>query len=176
MASTSRLKGTRDDKLDAAGAASRQFVQEFRLHRLYLGRAYLHAQHLEPAVGVDADGDDQSDRENAATETSLQVGGVNSKIRPFSLDWTSEERFDLVIDLIAESGDLVLRDARHARGLDKVVHRAGRHALVVGFLYDSGRSLLDHAPAQGNLGNNCLSFGCNSTVLARIAQSRFIVL
>jgi hypothetical protein len=73
------LMGVKDDELDAAQAAPRQLAQEGGPEGLGLGRADIHAQHLGPAVGVDADRDDDGDRHNAAGLADLQVGGVDHR-------------------------------------------------------------------------------------------------
>lgn len=49
------------DQLHAAQASARQLAQELGPDRLRLGRADLHAQHLAPAIAVDADRDDHRD-------------------------------------------------------------------------------------------------------------------
>lgn len=46
----------------------------------------LHAQHLVPAVGIDAEGDDDGDGDDASAAANLQVGGVDSKVRPTPFD------------------------------------------------------------------------------------------
>jgi hypothetical protein len=52
-----------DDELDAAQAASAQLAQELGPERFRLGGANVHAEHLAPAIAVDADGDDHGDRD-----------------------------------------------------------------------------------------------------------------
>jgi len=71
------LMGIGDDKLDAAQAAPGQLAQELRPDRLGLRSADLHAQYLAPTVTVDAHGDDDGDRDDAAAAANLQVGGIN---------------------------------------------------------------------------------------------------
>ncbi len=134
-----------DDELDATQAASRQLAQELRPDRLGLRGADLHAQHLAPAVGVDADGDDDGDRDDAPAAAHLQVGGVDPQIGPVALDRPVEEGLHLAVDLLAQPRDLALGDAAHAHGLDQIVDRAGRDALDVGFLDHRGERLLGHA-------------------------------
>jgi hypothetical protein len=60
------LMGVGDDQLDAAQAAPGELAQEGGPEGLGLRRADLHAQHLAPAVAVDADRDDDGDRDDAA--------------------------------------------------------------------------------------------------------------
>lgn len=126
--------GIGDDELDASETPSRQFAQKIRPDRLGLGRANLHAQDLAPSVGVDADGDDDGNRDDAATATNLQIGGVDPQIRPVAFNGAAEERLHLVVDLLAQPRDLALGDAAHAHRLDQIVDGAGRNALDIGFL------------------------------------------
>ncbi|ESY44940.1 hypothetical protein X745_31785 [Mesorhizobium sp. LNJC374B00] len=56
--------GIGDDELDAAQATAGQLAQELRPDRLGLRRADLHAQHLASAVRIDADSDDNGDRDD----------------------------------------------------------------------------------------------------------------
>ena len=60
------LVGVGDDQLDAAQAAPRELAQEVGPEGLGLRGADLHAEHLAPAVAVDADRDDHRDRDDAA--------------------------------------------------------------------------------------------------------------
>lgn len=139
--------GIGDDKLHAAQAAARQLAQELRPDRLGLRGAYLHAQHLAPAVAIDADRDDDGDGDDAATATDLQVGGVDPQIRPVAFDRSLEEGFHLAVDLFAQPRDLALGDAAHPHRLDEIVNRARRDALHIGLLDDRRQRLLGH-PAR----------------------------
>ena len=94
--------GIGDDQLDAAQAAPGQLAQELRPEGLGLGGADLHAQHLAPAVAVDADGDDDGDRDDAAVAAHLQVGGVDPEIGPVAFDRPVEEGLHLAVDLLAQ--------------------------------------------------------------------------
>lgn len=125
------LVGIGDDELDAAQAAPRQLAQEGGPEGLGFGGADIHAQHLAPAVGIDADRDDDRDRHDAAGPANLQVGGVDPQIRPITLDRAVEEGLDPLIDVLAQPTDLALGDAAHAHGLDQFVDRARRDALDV---------------------------------------------
>ena len=99
------LMGVGDDQLDAAQAAARELAQELGPERLGLGRADVHAEHLAPAVAVDADRDDHRDRDDAAVLAHLHVGGVDPEIRPVALDRPVEEGLHLVVDLLAQPAD-----------------------------------------------------------------------
>ena len=85
------LVGVGDDQLDAAQAAPGQLAQEVGPEGLGLRGADRHAQHLAPAVAVDADRDDDRDRDDAAVAADLHVGGVDPEIGPVALDRTVEE-------------------------------------------------------------------------------------
>jgi hypothetical protein len=103
------------------------------------------AQHLPPAVAVDADGDDHRDRDDMAVLTDLHVGRVEPEIGPVAFNRPLEEGVHPLIDLLAQPADLALGDAGHAHGLDQLVDRARRDALDVGLLDDGGESLLRQA-------------------------------
>ena len=100
------------DQLDAAQAAAAQLAQEVGPEGLGLGRADVHAQHLAPAVGVDADRDDHGDRDDAAVVAHLHVGRVDPQIRPVAFDRAIEKGLHLRVDLLAQPADLALRYRR----------------------------------------------------------------
>ena len=138
--------GIGDHQLDAAQAAPSELAQELGPEGLGLGGADGHAEDLAPAIAVDADGDDDGDRDDAAVAAHLYVGGVEPDIRPIAFERPVEEGLHLAVDLAAQPGHLALGDAGHAHGLDQVVDRAGRDALDVGFLDHRGQCLLGHPP------------------------------
>ena len=123
------------DELHAAQAASGQLSQELGPDRLGFRGADLHAENLTPAIGVDADGDDHGNRDDAAAAADLEVGRVDP-----------EKGFYLAVDLFTQPRHLALGDAGHAHRLDQVVDRARRDALDIGLLNDSRQGLLGHAP------------------------------
>ncbi|ESW65103.1 hypothetical protein X773_32235 [Mesorhizobium sp. LSJC285A00] len=127
-----------DDELDAAQAATCQLAQELCPDRLGLRGANLHAQYLAPAVRVNADGDDNGDRDDPPTAADLQVSGVDPQVWPIALDRPIEEGLHLPVDLLAQPQDLALGYAAHTHGLDQVVNRPGRDALHISFLDDGG--------------------------------------
>ena len=96
------LVGVGDDQLDAAQAAPGELAQEGRPEGLGLGGADIHAQHLAPAVGVDADGDDDGDRDDAAGLADLHVGRVDPQVGPVALDRPVEEGLHPLVDLLAQ--------------------------------------------------------------------------
>ena len=151
------------DQLDAAQAAPGELAQEGRPEGLGLGRPDVHAEHLAPAVAVDADGDDHRDGDDAAGLADLHVGRVDPEIGPVALDRPVEEGLHPLVDLLAQPADLALGDAAHAHGLDQIVDRAGRDALDVGLLDHRGERLLGHAgAARGSPGSRspCAAWGC----------------
>ena len=87
-----------------------------------------------------------------ATETMrpllahFDVGRVEPDIGPVAFERAVEEGLDPFVDLLAQPGDLALRDAGSAHRLDEIVDRARRHALHVGFLDDRAQRLLGHPP------------------------------
>ncbi len=85
------LMGIRDDQLDATQAAPGQLAQELGPEGLGLRGADLHAQHLAPAVAIDADRDDHRDRDDAAVAAHLHVGGIQPEIGPIALERPVEE-------------------------------------------------------------------------------------
>jgi hypothetical protein len=117
--------GIRDHQLDAAQAPTRELAQEVGPEGLGLRRADLHAQHLAPAVAVDAHRDDDRDRYDTPVAARLHVSGVQPDIGPVAFERPFQESFDLVVDLAAQAADLALRYAAHAHRLDQIVDRAG---------------------------------------------------
>lgn len=97
------------------------------------------AQDLAPAVGIDADGHNDGDRDDAAVLPDLHVGGIDPQVRPIALDRPVEEGPDPLVDLFAQPRDpsaslragLALRYPAPAHDLDQVIDRPGRDALDV---------------------------------------------
>ena len=121
-----------------------ELAQDVGPERLRLRRPDAHAEHLTPAVGVDADGDDHRDRDDAAGLPHLHVGRVDPQVRPVALQRPLQERLDPAVDLLAPPGDLALGDAGHPHRLDQVVDRPRRDTLDVRLLNDGGERLLRH--------------------------------
>jgi hypothetical protein len=90
-----------DDQLHAAQAAPSELAQEGGPERLGLRGADLHAEHFAPAIAVDANGDDDRHRDDAAVLAHLHISGIDPEIGPVALDGAVEESFDLLIDLLA---------------------------------------------------------------------------
>lgn len=83
--------GVGDHELDAAQAPAGELAQEPGPEGLRLGRADIHAEHLPPAVGIDAHRDDHGDRDDTPVLPDLHVGGVDPQVRPVALDRPVEE-------------------------------------------------------------------------------------
>ena len=121
-------------------------VQPFALLRgLGFRRADIEAEHFAPSVSVDADRDDDGDRNDAAGLAHLHVGGVEPDIGPIAFERPVQEGLHLVVDLAAQPADLALGDAGHAHRSHQIVDRARRDALDVSFLHHGGECLLRHA-------------------------------
>ena len=97
---------------------------------------------LAPAFGGDRHGDYRRDRDDAAAVADLEVGGVEPQIRPLALDRPVEEGVDPFVDVLAQLGDLALRDAGQAHRLHQFVDAAGRDAADPGLLDHRDQCLL----------------------------------
>src|SRR4051812_16561974 len=74
------------------------------------------------------------DRHHPSALARLEVRGIEPEISPLARDRAVEEALHALVDLLAESRHLRLRDAAHAHGLDEVLDLAGRDALDPGLL------------------------------------------
>ncbi|KAJ8138817.1 hypothetical protein OY671_007970, partial [Metschnikowia pulcherrima] len=106
-----------------------------------------HAEHLAPAVAVDADRDGDSDRDDPSSSPHFEIGGIDPDIGPVTLDRSFEERFHTNVDLFAEPAHSALGDAAHAHGSNQIIDRACRYASDVGLSDDGSQRLLRH-PAR----------------------------
>ena len=79
-------------------AAAGQWAQEVKPEGIGFRGAEAHAQHIPPAVSVDARGDDHPRRDDAALLADLDVCGVGPDRGTVALDQTVEEGGDLVVD------------------------------------------------------------------------------
>ena len=138
--------GIGDHQLHAAQATASELAQELGPEGLGLRGTDVHAEDLAPAVAVDADRDDDGDRDDAAGLAHLYIGGVEPEIRPVAFQRPVQEGLHLVVDLAAQPRYLALGDAGHSHGLHQVIDRAGGDALDVGFLDHRGERLLGHPP------------------------------
>src|SRR5882672_1531600 len=83
--------GIRDDELDAAQTAPGKFAQKVGPEGLGLRRADRQAQHLAPAIAIDADRDDHRDRDDVAVAARLHIGRIQPDIGPLALERTVEK-------------------------------------------------------------------------------------
>jgi hypothetical protein len=74
--------GVGDDKFDAPQAAAGQLAQALGPEHLGLGGSDVHANDLTPAVVIDADGDDDGDRDNTASLGYFNITGVQPDAGP----------------------------------------------------------------------------------------------
>ena len=110
-----------NDELDAAQTAIGQRAEEPGPEDLGLGGTRGDAQNFAAAIGVDADSDYDGDTADPTALPRFQVGGVDPQVGPMALDRSAEERLDALVDVLAQTRDLALRDASAAHGLDQVV-------------------------------------------------------
>ena len=83
-----------------------------KAERVRLGGAEAEADDLAPAViGGNRHNDYCRDRHDTAAVTDLEVGGVEPQIRPLALDRPLQEGVDPLVNILAQLGDLALRDA-----------------------------------------------------------------
>jgi hypothetical protein len=131
-----------DHQLDAAEAALDQPLQKGRPKRLGLRRADAEPDDLAPALGVHGNGDYRRHRDYAPAVADFEVGGIEPEIRPLALDRPLQEGVHPFVDILAELGDLALRDASQAHRLHQLVDPAGRHAADPSFLDHRDERLL----------------------------------
>ena len=103
--------GIGDHQLDALEATLDQALQESRPERLGLRGTDGEPDDLASTFGRDRHGDDRCHRDDAAAIAHFEVSGVEPQIRPFTLDRAIEEGVDPLVDVLAQLGDLALRDA-----------------------------------------------------------------
>ena len=97
---------------------------------------------LAPAIVRDRHSDYRGHRNDATAVADFEIGGVQPQIGPLALQRAIEEGIDPLVDVLAELGNLALRDARQAHCLHQPVDAAGRHAADPGFLNDGHQCLL----------------------------------
>ena len=118
------LVGIGDDQLHALEATADQGLEEAGPKGFRFGRADLKPDDLTPAVGVDRDGDYRRHRDDPPALALLEIGGVQPEIGPFAFQGPLQEGLHPLVDVLAELGDLRLRDA----GEPHEEARAGRGA------------------------------------------------
>src|SRR5205085_9450925 len=102
--------------------------------RFSFAGADLQPQHLALTLGVHPDRHYYGYAHDASGLPRLDVGRVDPQVRPVTFDLAVQECAHTLVELPAQPADLALGDARHAQGLDQVVHRARGDALDVGLL------------------------------------------
>jgi hypothetical protein len=90
--------GIGDHQLHAAQATARELAQELGPEGLGLGGTDVHTKDLAPAIAVDADRDDDGDRDDAAGLAHLHIGGVEPDIWPVAFQRAVQEGLHLVVD------------------------------------------------------------------------------
>ena len=103
--------GIGDDQLHALEATADQGLEEAGPKGFRFGRADLKPDDLTPAVGVDRDGDYRRHRDDPPALALLEIGGVQPEIGPFAFQGPLQEGLHPLVDVLAELGDLRLRDA-----------------------------------------------------------------
>jgi hypothetical protein len=131
-----------DHQLDALEAALDKTLQESRPERFGFRRADAEPNDLAPALSGDRDGDYRGDRDNAAAIAHSQVGGVEPEVRPFAFDRPVEKGVHPFVDILAQLGDLALRDAGETHRLHQFVDTTGRDAADPSLLDDRDQRLL----------------------------------
>ena len=89
-------------------AAGHQLAQKGRPARLGLRLGDLDADHLPPTALMHREGDHQSLGANVARVSDLQVLGVEPQVGVGALQGAGAESLDLLVELAADAGDLVL--------------------------------------------------------------------
>ena len=97
-----------DHQLHAAQPAPGQRAQELSPEGLGLRRADRHAQDLTPALVVDGHSHGHRDRDDASGLAHLHISRIQPQIGPVALQRSIEEAVDLIVDLAAQPGDLLL--------------------------------------------------------------------
>src|SRR5262249_24830733 len=110
-----------DDQLDAAQAAPGELPEEGYPEGLGFGGTNIHAEHLAPAIVVDADRDDDGDRDDAARMPLLHGGRVDQQIGPMTLGRRVADGLHSLLGPRAQRAVLALRDGAHAHGLYHMV-------------------------------------------------------
>lgn len=79
----------------------RNSTQELDPERFGLAVAGGHAEHLAPAIGVDADSDDHGDGDDLVIAAHFDVGGIEPDVGPVAFDGPVEKGVHASINLAA---------------------------------------------------------------------------
>jgi hypothetical protein len=140
------LVRVRDDQLHARQAAPDEIAEELGPEGLGLRSPDRHAQHLAPAVRVDADREGDGNADDATALAHLQIRRIDPQVGPFAFDRAGQEGINALVDFLAQPAYLALGNAGPAHRLHEVIHGAGRHAMNVGFLDHCRQRLFDGTP------------------------------
>lgn len=121
-------------------AAGAQVAQEGGPSRLGLRLGDLDPDHLAPTALVHGEGDHQCLRMDVTPVPHLQVLGIEPEVGEPALRGSGAEGLDLLVELAADAGDLVLAHVDAELG-DQVVDLAGRDPVDVG-LHDHAEQRL----------------------------------
>ena len=108
----------------ATEAAPDEIAQELGPKGFGFGGTDRHAQHLAPAVGVDAHRERDRHGYDPPALAHLEIGGIDPEVGPFALDRPRQEGVDTLVDLLAQAAHLALRYPGPTHGLHQVVHRS----------------------------------------------------
>ena len=95
---------------ETPGFTPRRTTKELDPERIGLAVAGRHAEHLAPAVGVDADGDDHRDGDVLMIAANFDASGIESHIRPIAFDRAVDKRVHASIDFPAQP-DQIFRES-----------------------------------------------------------------
>jgi len=125
--------GVGDDELDAGQAAGGQRAQEGQPAGAVLAGGDVDAKDLAVAVGVDPDGDQRVDVDDAAALADLlsQCVDPDERVGP-GVQGPIAERGDLVVQVLGHRRDLGLRQLRDVEGLGELLDPARGDAAQVG--------------------------------------------
>jgi hypothetical protein len=137
-----------DHEADPAQTAFAQGTQELGPEHLGLAVADHHSQDLATAVLGDTGGDHHGPGDDLVLDPRFAVGRVQVDVGEAGVvQRPGAERDELVVQVLADAGDLALGDPGvRTEGLDQVVDRTRGDAVDVGLHDDRVQGLVDPAP------------------------------
>jgi hypothetical protein len=133
--------GVGDDPLHARQAAAHQTAQELDPEGGGFRLPQAQPEDLAAAVLIDAGGDYRGARHDAPSLAKLDVGRIEPAVGPLAVQRPLEERQHARVDVLTQSRNLRLGDARHAQRLDEVIDLARGNALDPRLLDHGGQGL-----------------------------------